>query len=551
MHSLTFIFPLSKINLFLTKLHYNTCIKKVRRNFNMTSISNGWMNVLGWCPQNTTIPTDIYIDDIQKGNLSNIKKSVEANPEFLKTSLSNGELPLHFAIQNKQIEVLEYFLSKGADPLQKDHRGMTALDHAVVKKDEKAAALIIANLVHKDITDITELFKDPTTKQYLDSSIAAAKSETGFFTEQDTESLRLLLIGKGKTQQETFSINPEARDTEGNTLTHFAVKSGNIAWLKLFLEKGCPVDAPNKQGWTPLHLAAAINHLPMFQMLIEKGADLYRKDLNGISPLTVLGGSAAYKDPLRLEYGQILMFASAAFYWTTYSLLGNDPRAQAVLGAFSAASLIGEFVDICTKITSPQKDIPFKVAVMFSAGALSSLGWLNNHFSIGYLPLRAWMTYRTANISFNGIARAWKERSYDPLKALRNVVVHTGNTMHSLYSLHQVFNRAYCSFNQWRNKADCDKATEDYAKHEQNYKQKEQEIITKYNELKKNKLIVSNRTWAEKETQQIEDVINSLECAYANEASQAVLTYKEAWREYVHIFLEKCYCSSNRLSDLW
>ncbi|WP_264375267.1 ankyrin repeat domain-containing protein [Wolbachia endosymbiont (group B) of Carcina quercana] len=82
-------------------------------------------------------------------------------------------------------------------------------------------------------------------------------------------------------------------NTNGNTPLRFAVRSGNLAEVKILLKKGADVNAKDETYFmTPLHCAAASGHKEIVELLIEKGAEP-ESALSGVTLDNQLKGRAA------------------------------------------------------------------------------------------------------------------------------------------------------------------------------------------------------------------------------------------------------------------
>ena len=69
----------------------------------------------------------------------------------------------------------------------------------------------------------------------------------------------------------------QARNTHGNTCSHFAVTQKNQTQLQYLLEHKADPNAANIFGFTPLHLAALDGDVTCGQLLVKYGTDVRLK----------------------------------------------------------------------------------------------------------------------------------------------------------------------------------------------------------------------------------------------------------------------------------
>ena len=81
---------------------------------------------------------------------------------------------------------------------------------------------------------------------------------------------------------------------------HIAVKSKDLAMVKLLLRRGAHVSAENQFGEQPIHLAARYGSIKILNALLKAGAELECPDLKGRRPMYCASGSA--NRPHIIEY---------------------------------------------------------------------------------------------------------------------------------------------------------------------------------------------------------------------------------------------------------
>jgi ankyrin repeat protein len=226
--------------------------------------------------------------------------SFEENPVDKKTH--DSRIYLHWAAYAGQTEMVNYLLDKGSSVTELDSHGYTPLAFA-------------ANAGQKDKT-LYKAFEKYGVK------LIDEKNENG-------ANLMLLAAPSLSNEQELefftskgFQLN--SKDNDGNGIFNYAVKKGNVDFLKLLVKKGVDYKSLNKQGenaflfatqtsrnysnplavytylkslglelnivakdgFTPLHRLAYSNTDPaIFELFLTAGADVNLKDAKGNTPL--------------------------------------------------------------------------------------------------------------------------------------------------------------------------------------------------------------------------------------------------------------------------
>ena len=157
----------------------------------------------------------------------------------------NGNTVLHLAAKMYPAdpELITYYLFKGADPELKNLEGDTPL-HVAIKNGSIAAA----------------------------QAIVAVNAETLFSRDSDYVTALDLGLSTDESYYEAFITTKagEVRDTDGQTIVHYFVKTKNLAAIKYCVKKGLPLSVKDNTGLTPLDVAFnSIEDLPSVEIIAE------------------------------------------------------------------------------------------------------------------------------------------------------------------------------------------------------------------------------------------------------------------------------------------
>jgi hypothetical protein len=85
---------------------------------------------------------------------------------------------------------------------------------------------------------------------------------------------------------------------------HKATESGDIEEVRLLLENGADITAPDDQGWTPLHIASRYGHTNIVCLLLQRKAEINPTDNRDRTPLHLTAEHGCSQEArLLLEHG--------------------------------------------------------------------------------------------------------------------------------------------------------------------------------------------------------------------------------------------------------
>ncbi|MDR1956254.1 MAG: ankyrin repeat domain-containing protein [Treponema sp.] len=221
-----------------------------------------------------------------------IKNGAEVNAQDGK-----GNSVLHIAVpMNTHKEALSLFLSHGANPNLRDEHGDSPLHIAIrLNRNPDIIKTLLAGGTQgkADVTIRNTQGKTPLHLAVEEDRLPYIpllldyKSDI-FSVDND----RITPFEKALLEHQTLLpalITPETviqNDSSGNTILHITVqKRGNIKFIELILDKKALVNARNKEGDTSLHLAVRQNDQAVGELLLARKADIFAPNSKGESPL--------------------------------------------------------------------------------------------------------------------------------------------------------------------------------------------------------------------------------------------------------------------------
>ncbi|CAB0030886.1 unnamed protein product [Trichogramma brassicae] len=191
---------------------------------------------------------------------------------------NEGRTPLHEAIFNGNINLIEILLRKGASPNLADNNKLTLL-HAICERKNGDDGLMKRFFeINDDLNQLVEV---------------DAKNEKG------STPLHLALSHGCKKLYELLlkrHADPNLANTEGHTPLHVICQreDDDVDLVKMLFEMGdkfnkpIQVDARDKSGCTPLQLALNCGHEQIADWLLRRGADLNLANAKGSTPLHLI-----------------------------------------------------------------------------------------------------------------------------------------------------------------------------------------------------------------------------------------------------------------------
>ena len=166
--------------------------------------------------------------ELIRENRINEAKNEFVMPNDINGLDSEGNTVLHLAAEINDADLVTYFLFRGADPQIKNLDGDTPLHIAIWNSAFEAAQAITT------VNPGTLFDRDGNGNTALDLALV-----------MDEAWYDILVTTKAG----------EVRDTEGQTIVHYFVRTNNLLGVQKCIEKGIPVSVKDNEGKTPLDYA--------------------------------------------------------------------------------------------------------------------------------------------------------------------------------------------------------------------------------------------------------------------------------------------------------
>ena len=366
---------------------------------------------------------NVNIQDGQGNTAMHIAIPVEVHRAALELLLSyranpnlrdeRGDSPAHIVISlNRPPDILETLLKNGADVTIHNSEGKTPLFLAV--EQNRTALLPLLVRYGSDIFAVTNEGSTPF----------------GLALNGPKETLNQLITGETVTQS----------DTNGNTALIVAVQSdAEPEIIQRILDRNALINARNQEGDTALHIAVRQNLAAAGELLIARGADVFAQNAKGESPVYLTFYSPGdIRDwmltPMVLTardgLGNTLLH-----YATQWKLNSAIPLIASRGASLEAANVTGETpLFIAVKIDSSPT-----VQALLSAGASiagrDTLGNTALHTAVRWNALSAAETLISSKIDINAFNLYGKTPLHDAVRlgvfGMESLLVESGAYLES------------------------------------------------------------------------------------------------------------------------
>ncbi len=264
---------------------------------------------------------------LQNHNLDHVQ-FYSQNGADIHSQDNKGSSPLKIALDSDGNEI-EYVINK-SNIDSRDSSGNTPLHIAILQDASLAKIQLILSLT----TDVNQRNSEGNTALYLSiirnreklGKLLLAKNADIFSTNNINYSpLRLALKAGGSVMD--WLITPQTikqTDGSGNSVLHYAAEWEVLDAIDPLITKGASCQAVNANGETPLFNAVKTNNAQLIELLVKKGCKVNQRDNLGSTPLHFAVRWDAPKSILKLiELGASL---------NAQNISGKSPLAEAVLG---------------------------------------------------------------------------------------------------------------------------------------------------------------------------------------------------------------------------
>jgi uncharacterized protein len=190
------------------------------------------------------------------------------------------------AVQSGDVAEVGKFLQENPElASSKDANGVSALMFAYYFRQPEIAELLVAKKSSLDIFEATAAGKAIKASEILKNEPEAAKrwSADGFTALHLAAFFNRLEIARDLIRHGA-DVAAAAQNSMKVTPLHSAAAAHSREIVRLLLEQGAPADARQQGGWTALHEAAQGGNVEMVRDLIQYHADTQARNDEGKTP---------------------------------------------------------------------------------------------------------------------------------------------------------------------------------------------------------------------------------------------------------------------------
>jgi ankyrin repeat protein len=230
--------------------------------------------------------TQELFDRVKQNQMNwNITKDLLQSGIDINTQDEAGRTPLFYAVLNKNMDYINFFLHNGADTTLKDKHNMRAIDYLDKKKDFHLYWLF----PHDNLQEQAEQqgYKNITISRKIDAEGNVISSQvTGQIEETWTPLMKAIKDFNNDIVAQLIQSGQYrgAKTNNGSTAIFFAINFKNNRALDLLLESNVELDFCNNLKVNPLRFAVIKNNEYAVKEIVKHGANIYEKCGNPRTP---------------------------------------------------------------------------------------------------------------------------------------------------------------------------------------------------------------------------------------------------------------------------
>ncbi len=250
-----------------------------------------------------------FYSSVGAGRVQLIAASLAEDPSRASRPDGAGRTPLEYAAANQRGEMVQLLLDKGAAVVDYNLSSQTVPLHYAIENGNLKIVEMLLKAGTSPNTALGSGGEDATSEPALHMAVSRG----------DLELLKLLL---------SYKVDLTVRDTHSQTALHSAAHGGNADVAKLLIAAGADVKSLTKafslpcgsgeeeipQRDTPLHFAAACGDPATIKVLLAGGAEINAVNVHGNTPLMCCFEPPIYtgiNEESRLKNVQCLLDAGA------------------------------------------------------------------------------------------------------------------------------------------------------------------------------------------------------------------------------------------------